>query len=97
VRPISEVAADMGLSWKDLEPYGRDRAKVPLDAFPKAQQPGKVVVVTAITPTPAGEGKTTTSVGLVQGLFMLAQRGHARSHGIEVDHPLSRSPAPRRP
>jgi formate--tetrahydrofolate ligase len=67
VRPIPEVAAELGLNWDDLEPYGRDRAKVPLDAFPDSP-PGKLIVVTAITPTPAGEGKTTTSVGLVDGL-----------------------------
>jgi formate--tetrahydrofolate ligase len=74
VRPIADVAAGMGLRWQDLEPYGRDRAKVPLDAFPKSDAPGKVIVVTAITPTPAGEGKTTTSVGLVQGLARIGKR-----------------------
>ena len=67
MRPIPEVAAELGLNWDDLEPYGRDRAKVPLDAFPDSP-PGKLIVVTAITPTPAGEGKTTTSIGLVDGL-----------------------------
>lgn len=74
MRPIAEVAADMGLDWNDLEPYGRDRAKVPLQAFPKSDNPGKLIVVTAITPTPAGEGKTTTSVGLVQGLARIGKR-----------------------
>jgi formate--tetrahydrofolate ligase len=67
VRPIPEVAAELGLNWDDLEPYGRDRAKVPLDVFPNSS-PGKLIVVTAITPTPAGEGKTTTSIGLIDGL-----------------------------
>ncbi len=67
MRPIPEVAAELGLNWDDLEPYGRDRAKVPLDVFPNSS-PGKLIVVTAITPTPAGEGKTTTSIGLIDGL-----------------------------
>ena len=67
MRPIPEVAAELGLNWDDLEPYGRDRAKVPLDVFPDSS-PGKLIVVTAITPTPAGEGKTTTSIGLIDGL-----------------------------
>ena len=67
MRAIPEVAAEIGLNWDDLEPYGRDRAKVPLDAFPGGGS-GKLIVVTAITPTPAGEGKTTTSIGLTDGL-----------------------------
>jgi len=72
VRPIPEVAAELGLNWDDLEPYGRDRAKVPLDVFPDSS-PGKLIVVTAITPTPAGEGKTTTSIGLVDGLRQIGK------------------------
>ena len=69
MRAIPEVAAEIGLNWDDLEPFGRDRAKVPLDAFPTGgTSTGKLIVVTAITPTPAGEGKTTTSIGLVDGL-----------------------------
>ena len=66
--PITEVASSLGLSPDALELYGTDKAKVPLDAFPKRVRPGKLVVVTAITPTPAGEGKSTTAVGLTQGL-----------------------------
>ena len=73
VRPIHDVAADLGLKWDELEPYGRDRAKVPLDSFPDAPA-GKLIVVTAITPTPAGEGKTTTSIGLVDGLHRIGKR-----------------------
>ena len=66
--PITEVASSLGLSPDALELYGTDKAKIPFDAFPKRVRPGKLVVVTAITPTPAGEGKSTTAVGLTQGL-----------------------------
>ena len=72
MRAIPEVAAELGLNWDDLEPYGRDRAKVPLAAFP-GTSPGKLIVVTAITPTPAGEGKTTTSIGLTDGLRIIGK------------------------
>ncbi|MBI4220473.1 MAG: formate--tetrahydrofolate ligase [Chloroflexi bacterium] len=74
MRPLPEIAEQMGLRWEDLEPYGRDKAKVPLEVFPETNAPGKLVVVTAITPTPAGEGKTTTSIGLVQGLARMGKR-----------------------
>ncbi|HET9323042.1 MAG TPA: formate--tetrahydrofolate ligase [Gaiellaceae bacterium] len=69
-RPIAEVAADLGLDAEELELYGRDKAKVPLAAIDRRNgaKPGKLVAVTAITPTPFGEGKTTTSIGLVDGL-----------------------------
>ena len=71
--PITEIAATVGLTPDDLEPYGRYKAKVTREALmqrldePTARR-GKLVLVTAITPTPAGEGKTTTSIGLAQGL-----------------------------
>lgn len=70
LRPPAEVAADMGIGENLLEPYGRQVAKVDLAAVEAlAERPaGKYVVVTAITPTPFGEGKTTTAVGLAQGL-----------------------------
>lgn len=74
MRPIVDVAADMGIPQDALEPYGRHIAKIPLDAFPKGAGQGKLVVVTAMTPTPLGEGKTTTSIGLVQGLARLGRR-----------------------
>ena len=69
-RPIAEVAADLGLEADELELYGRDKAKVPLSAIERRSDatPGNLVAVTAITPTPLGEGKTTTSIGLVDGL-----------------------------
>ncbi len=70
VRPILEIAEKLGLTPDDLEMYGKTKAKVHLDVREKfASRPqGKYIVVTAITPTPLGEGKTTTSVGLTQGL-----------------------------
>jgi len=73
MRAIPEIAADLGLNWDDLEPYGHDRAKVPLNAFP-GTPPGKLIVVTAITPTPAGEGKTTTSIGLTDGMRKIGKK-----------------------
>ena len=74
MRPIVEVAGDMGLPADVLEPYGRYKAKVPMDAFPYGNTQGRLVVVTAMTPTPMGEGKTTTCIGLVGGLARLGRR-----------------------
>lgn len=71
LRPIAEVAAAAGLDPERLEPYGRHVAKVPLDAGPSDRPPARYVVVTAVTPTPLGEGKTTTAIGLAQGLTQL--------------------------
>ncbi len=67
LRPIADVATDLGLDPDQLDPYGRYMAKLPLEI---AQQParGRLVLVTAISPTPAGEGKSTVSVGLAQAL-----------------------------
>ncbi len=77
MRPLPEVADAIGLRWDDLEPYGRDKAKIPFSVFPTTGTPGKLVVVTAITPTPAGEGKTTTTLGLVDGLNAIGRRAVA--------------------
>ena len=68
MRPIAEIAADIGLGPDDYEPYGRDKAKIPFESFPADGRKGKLIIVTAITPTPAGEGKSTTATGLIQGL-----------------------------
>jgi formate--tetrahydrofolate ligase len=76
-RPITDVAADLGLRDDEIELYGRTKAKVTLDAIRRveAERPrGKYVVVTAITPTPLGEGKSTTTVGLGQGLNHVGHR-----------------------
>ena len=81
-RPIVEVAADLGLVPDDLELYGRDKAKVSLPTLERllgksAGPRGKLVVVTAITPTPAGEGKTTVTIGLAEGLNKLGRKAIA--------------------
>ncbi len=74
-RPISEVAASLGLSSEDLILYGEDKAKVRLSALKKrGRGPGRLVLVSAMTPTPAGEGKTTTTIGLAQGMARLGLR-----------------------
>jgi len=69
-KPIQEIGAKLGIGVEDLVPYGHDKAKVSAE-FIKAQAgkpDGKLILVTAINPTPAGEGKTTTTVGLGDGL-----------------------------
>ena len=71
VKPIEEIAASIGIEKDDLYPYGKYVAKVPVDALQKKYDKGKkskLVLVTAITATPAGEGKTVTTIGLIQGL-----------------------------
>jgi len=72
---IAEVAAELGLCECDLELYGKNKAKISLDVFQKrALHPdGRLILVTAITPTPAGEGKTTTTVGLGDALRKLGR------------------------
>lgn len=76
LKPIEDVAGEMGLGSHLLEPYGRDVTKVSLEAIAElADRPrAKYVVVTAITPTPLGEGKTTTAVGLGQGMGHIGKR-----------------------
>jgi len=70
LRPIAAVAAALGIADDHLEPYGRDKAKIRLEALDatSGKPQGRLILVSAITPTPAGEGKTTTSIGLAQGL-----------------------------
>ncbi|MEX2473434.1 MAG: formate--tetrahydrofolate ligase [Gemmatimonadota bacterium] len=70
-RPIAEIAAKLGLAESDIEPYGRTKAKVPLSVIRKHEgAPGKLVLVTGVNPTPAGEGKSTISVGLADAMSM---------------------------
>lgn len=76
MRPISEVASDLGLDAADLLPYGRDKAKVDLAVLDRPRPrsgPSKLILVSAITPTPAGEGKTTTTIGLGQAMRSLGE------------------------
>lgn len=75
VRNITEIAAQIGLSSEDLEQYGKYIAKVPLDVLnKKGTKKGKLVLVTAVTPTPAGEGKTVTTISLIQGLAKIGKK-----------------------
>src|SRR5947208_8850515 len=76
LRPITEIAAAAGLLDEEIEPYGRYKAKVDLAVLDRlaTKRDGKLIDVTAITPTKAGEGKTTTSVSLTQGLGHIGKR-----------------------
>jgi len=76
LRPIADIAADAGIEPDEIEQYGRFKAKIDLSLLGRlADRPdGKLINVTAITPTPAGEGKTTTSVSLTQGLGALGRK-----------------------
>lgn len=74
--PITEVAAKLGIGEEDIELYGRYKAKLSMNLIKRVQDKpdGKLILVTAITPTPAGEGKSTTTVGLAQGLAKIGQK-----------------------
>jgi formate--tetrahydrofolate ligase len=76
LRPIAEVARSAGFEEDEVEPYGRYRAKVDLSVLDRlaGRSDGKLVITTAITPTKAGEGKTTTSVSLTQGLGAIGRK-----------------------
>ncbi len=77
--PIQDIATRIGLSPGDVIPWGRHKAKIDLAALarPGDSHPGRLVLVSAINPTPAGEGKTTTSVGLAMGLSLRGRRAIA--------------------
>ncbi|WP_309131536.1 formate--tetrahydrofolate ligase [Brevibacterium sp.] len=75
--PIVDVASELGLDPEQIIPYGWTKAKVPIEVLDEAAQTnadGRLILVTAMSPTPAGEGKTTTSIGLVDGLNELARQ-----------------------
>lgn len=75
MKPIREIAASIGVLEDDLEQYGKYKAKLDYSAIQAQNRPdGKLILVTAITPTPAGEGKTTTTVGLADGLRKIGKR-----------------------
>ena len=76
MQKITDVAAKLGISEDDIELYGRYKAKLSMDLIRRmeGEKPGKLVLVTAITPTPAGEGKSTTTVGLAQGLHKIGKK-----------------------
>lgn len=76
IRPIGEIAAKVGLTTEQLDMYGKYKAKIPLSEIKKMgdRPDGKLVLVTAMNPTPAGEGKTTVSIGLAQALQKLDRK-----------------------
>ena len=75
MHPIREIARQVGVGEEYLEPYGNYKAKIDYRMLREVQAPdGKLILVTAITPTPAGEGKTTTTVGLADGLRKIGKR-----------------------
>ena len=76
MKPIKEIAEQLGLGEEDLELYGKYKAKISLETISKVKdnKDGKLVLVTAINPTPAGEGKTTTMIGLSQALNKLGKK-----------------------
>ena len=74
MKPITEVAARLGLDEEDLIPYGRYKAKINHKLIHSDRPDGKLILVTAISPTPAGEGKTTTSVGLADAMNALGEK-----------------------
>ena len=76
MRPIADVAADLGLSPADLDPIGKYKAKLPLTLAERPPK-GRLILVTAVNPTTAGEGKTTTTIGLTQALRKLGKNAVA--------------------
>ncbi|HVF94332.1 MAG TPA: formate--tetrahydrofolate ligase, partial [Sphingomonas sp.] len=74
LRPIQQVADRAGIPAAAIEPYGRHKAKIDVGALGDVDAGGKLILVTAINPTPAGEGKTTTSVGLADALERIGKR-----------------------
>lgn len=75
MKHINEMASKLSIDYNDVDPYGKYKAKLPLSLIDeKSVQKSKLILVTAITPTPAGEGKTTTSIGLNEGLNKLGKK-----------------------
>ena len=76
MKPIGEIAAKLGIPGSALEPYGHTKAKISLEYVDslKSKPDGKLILVTAISPTPAGEGKTTTTVGLGDALNHIGKK-----------------------
>ncbi|NMC38925.1 MAG: formate--tetrahydrofolate ligase [Bacteroidales bacterium] len=75
IKPIAKIAEILGIPGNELEPYGKYKAKIPLSFINEEKvKKSRLILVTAITPTPSGEGKTTTSIGLAQALNRLGKR-----------------------
>lgn len=76
MKKVKDIAADLGVAEDELEPYGHYKAKITEECIRRldSKPDGKLILVTAINPTPAGEGKTTTSIGLAQGMYKLGKK-----------------------
>lgn len=74
LKPILDIAKGVGLTEDDIEYYGKYKAKISLSVMSRAKERGKLILVTAITPTPAGEGKTTTTIGMADGMRRLGKK-----------------------
>ncbi|MCK4244676.1 MAG: formate--tetrahydrofolate ligase, partial [Candidatus Omnitrophica bacterium] len=76
IRPITEIAEKLGIKEDELEPYGRYMAKIDLKVLERLKEKpnGKFITVTAITPTPLGEGKTVTNLGIGQALAKIGKK-----------------------
>ncbi len=76
MKKVKDIAADLGITEDELEPYGHYKAKITEECIKRLEgkPDGKLILVTAINPTPAGEGKTTTSIGLAQGMYKLGKK-----------------------
>ncbi len=74
IQPIQNIAKSAGIDDKYIEPYGKYKAKIDLSYLKDTKKEGKLILVTAINPTPAGEGKTTTTIGLADGLSRLGKK-----------------------
>ena len=75
IQPIRHIAAKLGIGEEQLEPYGHYKAKInPADAFRLPNKNGRLILVTAINPTPAGEGKTTVTIGLADALNRIGRQ-----------------------
>ena len=74
MEPIGKIAAKIDVDEDTYEPYGKYKAKLDLSILNRENENGKLILVTAITPTPAGEGKTTTTIGLSDGLRKIGKK-----------------------
>lgn len=90
MEPIGKVAEQIGIGADDLELYGKYKAKLSDDLIKRVQDrpDGKLVLMTAINPTPAGEGKTTTSIGLAQAFCKMGKKQSLHCVSRPLDHVL---------
>ena len=75
LKPVTEIASQLAIDTQDLQPYGHYKAKLPLSLIDRGNiSNSKLILVSAISPTPAGEGKTTMSIGLTQGMNRIGKQ-----------------------